>query len=269
MIHYLYFVFVGSIAGFFMALFGIGGGAFIVPAIDAAFLSVPHLPHPPFQLIVIGSLLTIVLASIPRATNTFFQTTQIRSIIKSLILSALPFIVISSFISTKLSDNFLRIGFAVLIAIIGIWTLFGNPSRSLPQKNEVSTTPLYKLIFIGAISGISSALFGLGGATILMPLLTMWVKLPIKLCLDISILFVATTSSISLISLIYSWIHVYGTADIHPTQVAMIITLGVVAAFSQFIANKFLNKMNDNLRRMLLGVYLIILSAWVGYRIYF
>ncbi|WP_274609185.1 hypothetical protein [Polynucleobacter paneuropaeus] len=35
--------------GLFMALFGIGGGAFIVPALDAAFLAVPNSAHPPFS----------------------------------------------------------------------------------------------------------------------------------------------------------------------------------------------------------------------------
>ncbi|MBT8630467.1 hypothetical protein AOC23_00005 [Polynucleobacter paneuropaeus] len=53
--------------GLLMALFGIGGGAFIVPALDAAFLAVPNSTYPPFQLIVIGSLCTIVIGSLPRA----------------------------------------------------------------------------------------------------------------------------------------------------------------------------------------------------------
>jgi uncharacterized protein len=263
--HFLYFILTGALTGFFMALFGIGGGAFIVPAIDAAFLAVPNTTHPPFQLIVIGSLCTIVIASMPRAIQTLKQVQVERFTALILILSALPFIIGSSVVATQLSDRVLRIGFAIIIGLIGLWTFFGKtPSHS---QKALKKPPVRKLITVGAISGISSALFGLGGATLLMPLLTMWVSLPIAVCVDISIIFVAATSIISLSSLSLAWAGVHGSNGINSAEIILILILGIVAAITQLFATKRLKRMNDRLRQKLLGIYLISLCAWVMYRV--
>lgn len=260
--HYAIFCAIGVMTGLLMALFGIGGGAFIVPALDAAFLAVPNSSHPPFQLIVIGSLCTIVIGSLPRAIRVLTGNKSERGIANLLILSALPFILLASFAATQLADKVLRLGFSGTIALIGLWTLLGKTPSS--KSSTVTQKPnTYKLISVGAISGISSALFGLGGATLLMPLLTMWVGLPIAICVDISILFVSVTSIVSLTTLTSAWIGVHGADSIDKTMLVLILILGVSAALTQMIAAGKLVKMKDGLRQRLLGCYLIILGIWV------
>jgi len=259
--YYLIFSLIGVITGLLMALFGIGGGAFIVPALDTAFLASPLSTHPPFQLIVIGSLCTIVIGSLPRAIKVFTKNKVERNTANTLVLSALPFIVLASIIATQLSDTLLRLGFALTIALIGLWTLFGkSPSGKYTQNSKPN---LIKLIVVGAISGISSALFGLGGATLLMPLLTMWVGLPIALCVDISILFVSVTSIVSLTALSAAWTGLHGTEGINSKMIVLVLILGVSAALTQTFAASRLIKMRDGLRQKLLGCYLISLGIWV------
>jgi len=260
--HYLIFSLIGVMTGLLMALFGIGGGAFIVPALDAAFLAVPNSVHPPFQLIVIGSLCTIVIGSLPRAIKVLTGDKNERGIAKLLIISALPFILFASLAATQLADQALRLGFSGTIVLIGLWTLFGkNPtSKSHAASSKPNT---YKLITVGAMSGISSALFGLGGATLLMPLLTMWVGLPIAICVDISILFVSTTSIVSLTALSSAWIGIHGVNSINNTMLILILILGVSAALTQTFAAGKLVRMNDGLRQRLLGCYLVSLGIWV------
>ncbi|CAM3615379.1 sulfite exporter TauE/SafE family protein [Polynucleobacter brandtiae] len=260
--HYFVFSIIGIATGFLMAIFGIGGGAFIVPALDVAFLIVPNLSHPPFQLIVIGSLCTIVIGSLPRAIKVVSGHQSERTTATILILNALPFILLGSFLATQLTDNILRLGFSVTIAAIGIWTLIGK-SPTIKNSESIQKYSPCKLVVVGAISGISSALFGLGGATLLMPLLTMWVGLPISLCVDISILFVSVTSIVSLVTLSSAWIGVHGANSITPEIITLILILGISAAITQIIAAGKLVKMNNQLRQKLLGGYLIILSLWV------
>lgn len=266
--HYAFFLIIGMMTGLLMAFFGIGGGAFIVPALDVAFLAVPDLVHPPFQLIVIGSLCTIVIGSLPRAIKVLTVEKNERTIGKILILSALPFIVLASFVATQLADKALRLGFSGTIFLIGLWTLLGKT-----HSDNFTATPLkpniYKLISIGTISGLSSALFGLGGATLLMPLLTMWVGLPIGICVDISILFVSITSIVSLATLSSAWIAVHGAESINSTMLILILILGLSAALSQNFATGRLVKMRDIIRRRLLGCYLIFLGIWVIARSFF
>ena len=260
--HYIIFSLIGIMTGLFMALFGIGGGAFIVPALDAAFLAAPNSTHPPFQLIVIGSLCTIVIGSIPRALKILFGDARERGIANLLILSALPFILLASVAATQLADKVLRLGFSGTIVLIGLWTLFGkNPAN---QSSETPRKPnTYRLITVGAISGISSALFGLGGATLLMPLLTMWVGLPIAICVDISILFVSATSIVSLSTLSFAWVGIHGADSIDHTMIILILILGVSAALTQTLAAGKIIKMKDGVRQRLLGCYLISLGGWV------
>ncbi|WP_293600099.1 sulfite exporter TauE/SafE family protein [Polynucleobacter sp. 39-46-10] len=248
--------------GLLMALFGIGGGAFIVPALDAAFLAVPDLNHPPFQLIVIGSLSTIVIGSLPRAINVLRKNKSERITATTLIISAVPFILLASLISTQLTDQFLRLGFSATIVLIGVWTLLGKSPANCSPHHLIKPNR-FKLISVGAISGISSALFGLGGATLLMPLLTMWVGIPIAACVDISILFVSATSIVSLVTLSSAWIGIHGANGIGNTMITLILVLGISAAITQTAAAGKILKMNDNLRQRLLGAYLISLGIWV------
>ncbi len=245
-----------------MALFGIGGGAFIVSALDAAFLVVPNNSHPLFQLIVVGSLCTIVIGSLPRAIKVFLGDKKERGIANLLILSAMPFILLASFLATQLADKALRLGFAGTIVLIGLWTLFGKApstkSETTPHKPNT-----YKLITVGAISRISSALFGLGGATLLMPLLTMWVGLLIAICVDISILFVSATSVVSLATLSTAWVGVHGLKSIDKTMLILMLILGVSVALTQTLAAGRLVRMKDGIRQRLLGCYLVSLGIWV------
>jgi uncharacterized protein len=259
--HYFFFALIGMMTGLLMALFGIGGGAFLIPALDAAFLTVPNSTPPPFQLIVIGSLCTIVIGALPRAIKALRSQAE-RHIANTLILSALPFIALASIAATQLTGHVLRLGFSATIVLIGLWTLFGKPPYSTSQQ-EIQKPDLKKLIVIGGISGISSALFGLGGATLLMPLLTMWVGLPVTICIDISILFVSATSIVSLLSLMTAWIGVHGTEGLDYSMILLILILGISAALTQGLAAGKLIKMKDELRQKLLGAYLITLGIWV------
>ena len=259
---YAIFLSIGVATGLLMALFGIGGGAFIVPAIDAGFFAVPNTPHPPFQLIVIGSLCTIVIGSLPRAIQVIRKSQAERATANTLILSALPFILLASIAATQLADKALRLGFSLTISLIGLWTLLGR-APGANQESVFQTPTKWKLICVGAISGVSSALFGLGGATLLMPLLTMWVGLPIAICVDISILFVSVTSIISLVTLTSSWIGIHGSNSIDSTTIVLILILGISAAIAQTCAAGRIVKMRDRLRQRLLGCYLISLGLWV------
>jgi len=266
--HYLYFAITGTITGFLMSLFGIGGGAFVVPALDIAFFTVPGESHPPFQIIILGSLAAIFIGSLPRAMNTLKSSTEERFITLILLASAIPLIAISSFIAPHINELSLRVGFGILIGCVGIWTLLGKTSS--PNATAV-TTPFntVKIIVIGAIAGSSSAFFGLGGATLLTPLLSIWASLPMLMCINISLLFVTVTSFLSLLTLGYSWIYFHGLDNLTFTIASLIMLMGVTAAISQTLISRGLFRIKDSLRRKLLGFYLISLFFWMLYKALF
>jgi uncharacterized membrane protein YfcA len=265
--HYLYFVITGIITGFLMSLFGIGGGAFVVPALDIAFFTVPGESHPPFQIVILGSLAAIFIGSLPRAINTLKSSAEERFITFILLASAIPLIAICSFIAPHINELSLRVGFGVLIGFVGIWTLLGKTSSpNITIAAPINTT---KIIFIGAVAGSSSAFFGLGGATPLTPLLSIWASLPMLMCINISLLFVTVTSFLSLLTLGYSWIYFHGLDNLTFTIASLIMLMGVTAAISQTLISRGLFRIKDSLRRKLLGFYLISLFFWMLYKALF
>lgn len=251
-----------------MSLFGIGGGAFIVPSLDLAFYTVPGLPHPPFQIIVLGSLAAIFIGSLPRAINTLKSSTEERFITFILLASAIPLIAISSFIAPHVNEYLLRLGFGILIGLVGIWTLV---CKEVTANNIIDnpTLSIKKIIMIGALAGSSSTFFGLGGATLLTPLLIVWASLPMLMCINISLLFVTITSFFSLLTLGYSWLFFHGSENLTIPVTILIILMGITAASSQFFWSKKLLQMKDSLRKKLLGSYLLVLCFWSLYKVFF
>jgi hypothetical protein len=147
-------------------------------------------------------------------------------------------------------------------------TLLGNITSAevLARQSPINTT---KIIFIGAVAGSSSAFFGLGGATLLTPLLSIWASLPMLMCINISLLFVAVTSFLSLLTLGSSWIYFHGLDNLTFTIASLIMLMGVTAAISQTLISRGLFRIKDSLRRKLLGFYLISLFFWMLYKALF
>ena len=133
-------------------------------------------------------------------------------------------------------------------------------SNGRPKVNWI------KILVIGGIAGISSTFFGLGGATLLTPLLAVWAALPMMICINISIIFVAITSLFSLATLSYSWIKFHGTSEFNYPVFSLILLMGLAAAISQNLFSRKIVRMDDALRKKLLGTYLVILSAWMTFR---
>ena len=255
----------GIFTGFLMALFGIGGGAFVVPALDASFNVIPNQTHPPFQIIVIGSLTAIFIGSLPRAIKHLKTTSLERKIAFALLFGALPLITICGFITPLINENFLRTGFGLLIGAVGIW-MYKSNNQPHEINNGRPKVNWIKILVIGGIAGISSTFFGLGGATLLTPLLAVWAALPMMICINISIIFVAITSLFSLATLSYSWIKFHGTSEFNYPVFSLILLMGLAAAISQNLFSRKIVRMDDALRKKLLGTYLVILSAWMTYR---
>lgn len=248
-----------------MALFGIGGGAFVVPALDAAFYAIPNQAHPSFQIVAIGSLTAIFIGSLPRAAQILSVNSDDRKICYTLLASAIPLIAVCGSIAPLINEQYLRLGFGMLIAVIGTWMLLDKQPTMANCNSQYQTTNI-KIIVIGAIAGTSSTFFGLGGATLLTPLMTIWAGLPLGVCINVSILFVAITSVFSLSILSYSWIKFHGTDEFNLTIFTLILLMGLAAAISQSICARIVTKIDDSLRKKLLGIYLLSLSFWMTYR---
>ena len=266
----LLFALAGALTGLLMALFGIGGGAFVVPVIDTLFHQLPGLAPVPMKISVICSLVAIGLGSFLRALQLLrFRMVSLYTVGILAAGSVLPALLGVSLL-TRLSGDTLRMLFGGMLLAVGLWTGFGRPapaSGPAPDwgRNPDRSHPLL-LLAIGGAAGLASSMFGLGGATLLMPLLTMRARMAAIDAVNVSMVFVAFATVQSLVmlglggALSPTRLAAAGVTGEHALLLA-VLTVMVVAAQTFF--SRRLHRLEDRLRRRLLAAYLVAAALWM------
>ena len=156
----------GSIVGICAGMLGIGGGLIVVPALT--YLLSYFLGISPFDAITIAiatSLSTIILTGLSSSRAHW----QLGNLNKQIILFTGLGIAIGAtsggYIASALDGLVLKIIFAVLVILVALYMIFGKKSASQYAANNVI------LVIAGLITGFISALMGIGGGAILVPLL--------------------------------------------------------------------------------------------------
>lgn len=166
-----YYLATGSFAGLLAGLFGIGGGLVIVPILIYIFTT-QGIPEAALTHICIGtSLATIVVTSISslRAHN------KRGAVIWSIWRRMVPGLVIGSLIGAGIASV---IHGKPLQAIIGVGVFMVGLKMLLIKNKVLNQDDFSKLpspikqSFLGGFIGIISAIFGIGGGTLTVPILS-------------------------------------------------------------------------------------------------
>ena len=158
------YLLLGLAVGFAGGLFGIGGGIIAIPALGLLGLTE--------QL----SQGTSLIGQLPSALFGFIQYRK-RSTLDlapALMLgaSAIPFAYLGGFIANHVSSPSLRRAFASFVVVIATFLVWRALRRVVaPGAARPFTWPF--AVVIGALSGLFSGLFGIGGAVFSVPILTL------------------------------------------------------------------------------------------------
>jgi len=160
----------GSGVGFLAGLLGIGGGLVIVPVLSSILLHFDILPADQVVVAAIATSLASILftstsSAIAHHKNGNVPWNLAPWIMVGVALGAL----FSGFMATLLPEHIVRVVFAVSVVLIAFKMLFSGKSdtqveRELPNKGV--------LTFFTTITGGLSAMIGIGGGALLVPLLT-------------------------------------------------------------------------------------------------
>ena len=157
---------IGAIAGLLAGLFGVGGGAIIVPLLIFIF-SVQGFPEASIVHLAIGtSFATIVITSISSVFAHHKLGNVNWSVVKAMTPGLIIGVVLGSTVAAGLSGESLKlfVGLFLLLAAVQLFTgaqpkaAFGLPSPAV-------------LSIFGAVIGGFSAFFGIGGGTLTVPTL--------------------------------------------------------------------------------------------------
>ena len=166
----LYCALLGSGVGFLAGLLGIGGGLVIVPVLSIILLHFEILPAEQVVIAAIATSLASILftstsSAIAHHKNGNVPWTLAPWVMTGVALGAL----ISGFIAALLPEQVVRLVLAVTVVLIAIKMFVSNkrePSveRDMPNKGV--------LTIMTTITGGLSAMIGIGGGALLVPLLT-------------------------------------------------------------------------------------------------
>lgn len=167
----------GLVAGIIAGLMGVGGGIVIVPVLLFLFLHEGISPAIAMQMAVGTSLATIVVTNILAARGHHIR----QSVRWDLARRFYPGIVagawLGAVIAAQIPGETLRHLFGVFEMAAGIKMVLDHRPRAAPTPPR--SLPWSAFLALGVGVGCISSLFGIGGGTLLVPILVLLVGIPI------------------------------------------------------------------------------------------
>jgi len=160
----------GAFAGILAGLLGVGGGIVIVPVLFFLFQSFGVSPESAMLVATATSLATIVPTSISSIRSHNKKSNVDFYLLKRWAVFILVGVLVGSWLVTRIEGTTLTLLFAVIAVLSALNMLFRTGKSPLYQKlpNAVGQTVM------GTSIGFFSAMVGIGGGTISVPLLTLY-----------------------------------------------------------------------------------------------
>lgn len=157
----------GIAGGILAGLLGVGGGIVIVPALYFALTRAGFAGPSTMQLAVGTSLATIVFTAISSSLGHYRRGAIDMALLKLWAPSILLGVLAGSLLAGYVSSNVLVAVFATVAAVVAVDMVVRRPVES-PQPGSFPK-PVWAIL--GFIAGSLSAMMGIGGGTVCVPLL--------------------------------------------------------------------------------------------------
>jgi uncharacterized membrane protein YfcA len=256
LIFFLLCLVLGAVVGVFAGLLGIGGGLIIVPAFlyMAQKLLGIDVEHG-MPMAIATSLSTVIFTGLSSARTHFKMGNIDQNIVTYCALGIAVGATLGAFFATKISGILLQRIFAGLVIVIALQMIFG--------RNRVSSISLGKgaLGTIGLGSGFISALMGIGGGALLVPILV-WFQINIKKAIGCAALCGVVIAAFGTVSFIYSGYNKPYLPEYALGYVYLPATLGIVitSMITARIGAKLTASLDTKKLKRIFAIFLVIVS---------
>jgi len=165
----------GALAGVMAGLLGIGGGAIIVPVLAMVFESQGVAPDLVMKVALGTSLATIIFTAISSTLAHHRRGAVDWSIVRKLAPVVVVATLLGAVVADSLTNRTLKIIFILFMFSIAIQMARGTAAA----KARTQLPGMLGMNLAGGTIGIASALFGIGGGSLVVPFLT-WCSVHIK-----------------------------------------------------------------------------------------
>jgi uncharacterized membrane protein YfcA len=248
----------GILGGILAGLLGVGGGIVIVPALYFALSLAGTAPEIAMKVAVGTSLMTIIFTSMASSWGHYKRGAIDFALLKLWAPSILVGVVTGRLLGSFVSGTILVAVFATVALIVAVNMVFRKGDNDAEPKNF--SKPIWA--GLGALAGTISAMMGIGGGTVCVPMLNF-------LGYDIRRA-VGTSAAIGLlIGLPGALIYIatgFGASDLPPLSIGYVNLLAVAAiiplttTFSQ-VGVKLAHSIPRRTLRLAFGGFLFITSA--------
>ncbi len=192
----------GVAAGFIGSLFGVGGGIVIVPLLTLFY-------GYDIRTAIATSLTAIIVTSV--MSSSLYIEKKLVNVRVALYL--IPFVITGSFIGAHINvyapTNIIEVLFAVLLFYTSYLMISGKRSKNTvrsdgtyeyfdeatKKKITYSIESMNKGRFLSFLGGIASGLLGIGGGSIIVPVLNLVMQIPFRVSVPTSLVIVGAASS--------------------------------------------------------------------------
>jgi len=236
-------LFLGLLAGFCSAALGLGGGALMVPALVLFFCY-------PMKKAIGTSLATIVpTAFVGIVSHYIIQSTNIKwKIALFVVIGSVFGAKFGAVLAKKIHSKVLKKIFALLVVFTGLKM---TNILKIPTQAITTITAYPLLVVLGLFAGSGSALLGIGGGVILVPVLNLFFGLNIHEAIATSLtVILPTTFAGAMFHRKFDNIDVKALKFLIPTSLIGAV-LGAI----------FANSLPSATLKMIFGIYLFIAAV--------
>jgi uncharacterized membrane protein YfcA len=152
----------GAVTGILAGLFGIGGGALIVPALYEVF-RVLGVPEEVRMQLCIGTSLAIIVPTTIRSYRAHRERSEgIREVVRLWAIPAVVGVALGALLAAFAPASLFKIAFVIITSLIAIKLMFGRESWRLADELPGRTT----MTFYGFLVGLASSLLGISGGSV-------------------------------------------------------------------------------------------------------
>ncbi|MDR8525311.1 sulfite exporter TauE/SafE family protein [Shewanella fidelis] len=174
----IYCALLGSGVGFLAGLLGIGGGLVIVPVLSIILVHFAVLPAEQVVVAAIATSLASILFTSTSSAIAHHKNGNVPWQIAPWIMTGVAIgALISGFVAALLPEQIVRLVFTLCVLLIALKMFYSSNKKHDVSKRGLPNKGLLSLL--SCITGALSAMIGIGGGALLVPLLT-YFKVDIK-----------------------------------------------------------------------------------------
>jgi hypothetical protein len=173
----IFFLATGCAGGFLAGLLGVGGGILFVPCLHYGFTRLGLGSDLAFLMAVGTSLAIIVVTSLSSTLGHAFHGSLAGRQVFAMATLAIPGSLAGAALAQVLGGDLLRRLFGVFLFYVAYRFLRPAPEAQISVDRNVSFP---ELAGVGGASGLFSAILGVGGGLLTVPLLNLLLKVPMR-----------------------------------------------------------------------------------------